>query len=331
MNYEEFKTKVKEEFMNFLPEEYQHLQLDIRPVEKVNVVKDGMSFVNNEKNHWVSPTIYLDDMFQNYQKVGNCQEVFVRVAEVVTKAFNNSPVKEQLDFAKAKDNIVFQLINSKQNKELLKSLPHRELHDLSIIYRWVVGRDEEGIQSAVIRNEHMEHLGLNEEQLFKLAEENYKRLLPPTMCTMDEVMRDVYLAEGVPEEMVKHLLPKHTFEETIWIISNEIKINGAASMLYDDMLQEIAKNMDSDLYILPSSVHETLAVSVNLGDPYKLAKMVNEVNMNDVDLGDRLSNQVYHYDRELHKLTMATNTPIKRLDGLVAEPQQVYGSVDRSR
>ena len=102
-------------------------------------------------------------------------------------------------------------------------------------------------------------------------------------------------------------------------------------MLYDDLLQKIAKDMDSDLYIMPSSVHETVAVSVNLGSPYELAKLVNEVNMTGVVLDERLSNQVYHYDKELHKLTMATNTPMKRLDGLVAEPQPVYGSVDRTR
>lgn len=331
MNYEEFKTKVKEEFMNFLPEEYRHLQIDLRPVEKVNVVKDGMTFVNKEKNHWVSPTIYLDDMFQHYQEVGKYQEVFSSVAEVVKKAFNNFPVMEQLDFAEAKENIVFQLINSEQNKELLNNLPHREFHDLSIIYRWIVRRDEDGMQSVVIRNEHIEHLRLSEEQLFKLAVENYKRLLPPTIRSMDEVVKEVFLADGVPEEMVEHMMPEHSVEETMWVISNDIRINGAASMLYDETLQEIAKNMDSDLYIMPSSVHETIAVSANLGDPYELAKMVNEINMSNVDLDERLSNQVYHYDRELHKLTMATNTPIKRLDGLVAEPQLIYGSADRAR
>ena len=55
--------------------------------------------------------------------------------------------------------------------------------------------------------------------------------------------------------------------------------------------------------------------STSMGDPNDLAQMVTEVNGNEVALGERLSNQVYHYDKELRKITLATDTPNKRLDG----------------
>ena len=38
-------------------------------------------------------------------------------------------------------------------------------------------------------------------------------------------------------------------------------------------------------------------------------------NMSRIRLGDRLSNQVYHYDKMRQKLSLATDTPNKRLDG----------------
>ena len=66
----------------------------------------------------------------------------------------------------------------------------------------------------------------------------------------------------------------------------------------------------SDLYILPSSVHEVIAVSSDMGSPEMLAQMVVEVNMQEVSLDERLSNQVYHYDKDLRKLTLATDTPV---------------------
>ena len=47
--------------------------------------------------------------------------------------------------------------------------------------------------------------------------------------------------------------------------------------------------------------------------------MVNEVNTEQVALDERLSNEVYHYDKDLRKVTLATDTPNKRLDGIVAE------------
>ena len=41
--------------------------------------------------------------------------------------------------------------------------------------------------------------------------------------------------------------------------------------------------------------------------------------------------QVYHYDKDLRKLTLATDTPNKRLDGIVAEPPLVYDEKEKSR
>ena len=62
-----------------------------------------------------------------------------------------------------------------------------------------------------------------------------------------------------------------------------------------------------------------------------LAQMVVEVNMQEVSLDERLSNQVYHYDKDLRKLTLATDTPNKSLDGIVAESPLVYDAKEKSR
>ena len=63
-----------------------------------------------------------------------------------------------------------------------------------------------------------------------------------------------------------------------------------------------------------------------MGNPTELADMVSEVNMSAVAIGDRLSNQVYHYDKDLRKVTLATDTPNKRLDGIVSEAPLVFDS-----
>ena len=113
-------------------------------------------------------------------------------------------------------------------------------------------------------------------------------------------------------------------DQQMYVISNDKGINGAVSMLYEDGLHDLAEKLGSDLFILPSSVHEVIAISANMGDPNELAAMVTEINMGQVALDERLSNQVYHYDKELRKVTLATDTPNKRLDGIVAEAPLVY-------
>ncbi len=66
-----------------------------------------------------------------------------------------------------------------------------------------------------------------------------------------------------------------------------------------------------------------LAVSSNGKDPYELADMVAGVNMEQVDLAERLSNQVYHYDKNLREIKLATDTPNKRLDSFVLGEMEI--------
>lgn len=61
-----------------------------------------------------------------------------------------------------------------------------------------------------------------------------------------------------------------------------------------------------------------------MGNPEKLAELVLQVNTTAVDVSERLSNQVYHYDRDARKLSMATDTPNKGIINAVEDVQLVY-------
>ena len=311
MEYEIFKGVVGEKFKEFLPEKYQDAQVEIRPVDKVNRTLDGLSIRGNEPGMNISPTIYVNHMYEDYVTTENLNATLERAAEGFMKAMEQKEsinVNELTNAECAKDKIVFQLINTEQNKEMLANMPHREFKDLSVIYRMVVKIDGEGIASTPVHNGLADTLGFTEEQLFKLAAENTKRLLPPVVKSMNDVMREIFMKDGMPPE----------------IVSNNKGINGAVSMLYEDGLHDLAEKLGSDLYIMPSSIHEVIAVSTDLGNPNELAAMVAEINMDQVALDERLSNQVYHYDKDLRKVTLATDTPNKRLDGIVAEAPMVY-------
>ena len=323
MDYEIFKEVVKESFLSYMPKGYQDMEVRVTPVDKVNRKLDGLSLLAQNENTMISPTLYINDMYEKYSKTGDLQATLREAAVAMDEAFREAEIPP-LDISTAKDNIIFQLVNTMQNEDLLKKLPHRDFQDLSIIYRWVVGVEQQGISSVVINNHVAESLGMGEEELFKAAAENTRRILPPVVQSMNEVMRDMFVADGMPKELADLMIGEQEPEMTMWVISNERKIEGAASMLYEDKLHSLAEKVGTDLYILPSSVHEVIAVSVEMGEPEELARMVAEINMDQVDLSERLSNQVYHYDKDLRKITLATDTPNKRLDGVVAEQGLVY-------
>ena len=310
MNYEEFKEVVKNKLMDYMPKKFKEMKLEVFSVPKVNMILDGI--VLQEKGKSVSPVLYINDLYRTYQNCGNLEATLLEGCDFLEEAYEKTPFTD-LNVRDVKENvnekIVFCLINTEQNKALLEQVPHRGYLDLSIVYRIVVSVDRDGVQSTIITNALAASLGMSEEQIYMRAIENTKRIFPPVVYSMHEM-----LAELCP---VGEMLPEMNPDEQImWIITNNKGINGAASMLYEDELHALAERMESDLYILPSSVHEVIVVpsSEDFNNPDELARLVLEVNMQQVALDERLSNQVYFYKKDMRKITLATTTPFKRLD-----------------
>lgn len=280
----------------------------ISQVEKVNSTLDAISVKGDNTSAF--PTIYINDMYKDYQNGTDSETILTAACNVIARAYDEAfgiNVKDIL--ANASDNIFFMLINTEQNQSLLNSVPHRSFHDLSITYRIMVKFDKNGLQAIPITNGLAAKLKMTEEQLFKCAENNTQRLFPPTVKTMSDAMRKVFISMGMSEDFINKVLDRMSPEPNMWIISNTSCINGASSILYENELHELAEKMESDLYILPSSIHEVVAISTEIGCPEDLAQMVAKINVSEVPLEDRLSNQVYHYDRNLRILTIATDTP----------------------
>ena len=324
MKYEIFKEVVADTFKDYLPEQYKDMEMQVVSVNKVNRVLDGINLISGREGTHVSPAIYINDMYDHYKLCNDLKEAIKSGADRMVKAFSICPDIPKIELSEAKDNIVFQLVNTEQNRDMLADIPHREYQDLSVIYRWVVKIEDEGVQSIMLKNSLAEQLGLTEEQLFKLAAENTRRIFPPVVKSMNEVICEMFVKDGMPREAAEMMIEEMAADNVMYVISNNTGINGAVSMLYENELHKLANQMEDDLYVLPSSIHEVIAVPVSMGEPNELADMVSEINMSQVALEERLSNQVYHYDKDLRKLNLATNTPNLRLDGIVAEPPMVY-------
>jgi hypothetical protein len=89
----------------------------------------------------------------------------------------------------------------------------------------------------------------------------------------------------------------------MYVISNRDKINGAACILYKDVLKDFAQTIESDLYILPSSIHETIVVpKTPATNPQDLSQIVKETNDNHVEREEILSYSVYEYKRKENNL-----------------------------
>lgn len=108
---------------------------------------------------------------------------------------------------------------------------------------------------------HLKHVGITVDELEAWAEDSYE------------------VSEMIPQMLV---------------LSNSKKINGAAAITNNAVLDLACERLGADtIYILPSSIHECLAIA--MGDPDELRNMVCEVNDTRVVPQERLSYNVYRY------------------------------------
>ena len=115
-----------------------------------------------------------------------------------------------------------------------------------------------------------------------------------------DIARDNDMDISEAREMASQMIPD--VPDTMFVLTNDMKVNGAAAILNDDTRQKIADKV-GDFYVLPSSIHETLIIPKDAGMELRdLEQMVQEVNQTQVAPQERLSDHVYEYDAKEHEL-----------------------------
>lgn len=109
-------------------------------------------------------------------------------------------------------------------------------------------------------------------------------------------------------DVLKELMGVVPFDETsipMYVITNRSKTGGAINIANTTALAELADKLNDDLWILPSSIHEIIAVPTYLGDPMILKEMVSDVNSTEVKAEDKLSDSVYRFYKDKKVVTIA--------------------------
>lgn len=308
---EGFADMVKERIVDSLPPDFAGSQVKITHTKKVNTDMTSLSVIPTWADDTLVPTIHLNKAYAAYKNGKDLDELISDIANIIKESYDNvkdRPKNPDISHIN-EDMIYFQLINTDSNKDLLETGPHREFHDMSLIYRLLYNKSQDGIESIVVTDSMMNMWGVDEEKLFELASVNTKELFKPKIQSMNEVMMGFLGSEF--SEMDPEIMDEMFESNPLWLVSNEMNVNGATMMVYDEILTELANKMGDDLYILPSSLHEFLAVPVSEIDPSELSNMVQDINFEHVNEEDRLSNQVFSYDRNAHELNVAVANPIK--------------------
>lgn len=327
MDFIVFKQKVMAGVQEFLGEE---VKIEENRVTKNNgVILDGISIMKAGIN--ISPTIYLNDFYEEYKS----GEAFGSIVSQIAKVYDETQVGESmdmkffLDYSKVKGKIVFRLVNYEKNREQLQKMPHIPYLDLAVVFSCMVMNDRIGSASIQIMNSHCGMWEVTEKQLYEAAMRNTPKYLRARITGMDELLKSIFserlrgelekwldshpgeAGEITPqwiENMAKRRCSAALLERPeamMYVLSNSTKQNGAACILYPNLLKRFAAGKNENFYILPSSVHEVILVpDRGEEEPGRLKDMVREVNTTQVEEEEILSDAVYYYNRLTDTVSM---------------------------
>ena len=255
-----------------------------------NVMLHGLMITTEGRN--VTPTIYLEQFWNAYQEGMPYREVVRRVLEVYgkDKPMRSIDMEFFKDFDKVRDRVCYRLVGTVDNKDMLEDVPHVEFLDLAVCFFYAYKGDILGEGSILIHNSHMEMWKTCVTELMKVARENTPKLFPWQCNTMEEVLKEVLETDQI-DEMLEDELPMK-------VLSNRQRMNGAACLIYPEVLERLAEEYKTDLYILPSSIHETILLADSGNErPGELKSMIVQVNRTQVAPEEVLTDSLYRYDR----------------------------------
>lgn len=247
----------------------------------------------------INPVIHMESYFEWFQQGMTIDDIVVDIINAVRgngaeKWFSTSQL---FDFNQMKERIILRVINTETNRHMLDTVPNKSWLDLSVVYYLLLGSDTEGQMTTLISNQIAKEWGVETNDLYDIACENTKRLLPVNIRNLSEIILEI-LAERLGADFDGEQMELFCGSNTMpmYVLSNSTGLYGAGGMLPEFGIEDFAKELGKDLVVLPSSVHEVILVPVEEGlELRELSTVVKSINQTQVAAKDQLSDSIYYY------------------------------------
>lgn len=295
----EFAEKLKAD----LQSQYPGKKIEEMTVEKNHRQMEGLTI--SQPGAVAAPVFYVDGWYVDYCRTQDYErtkaDFLASVEPTMKKSVNFNPADLLRDW---KEHVVYYLVSADQENGYLKDKLHTTVLDLAKVYAIELPEFVAGSSArAALPTAALVSLGVRLEELDEIATKNTMRLHAVTYLRMqDALMEEICKQNPDMSERERREIQQSMFPDgavPLLIITNQARMDGAATMLYDGALDTACDLLHTDdIYVLPSSRHEVLALPGREGfNVTDLLDMVRQINASEVKDEDLLTTQVYRYTR----------------------------------
>lgn len=229
MDYENFKEQIIEEVKEGLYEKGFEVDVQEHHVDKLNDGYDALTITPADSN--IGMNLNINQLYEAYEDGQDFDAVVSRAVDTAARHLDDMPVVDVgtlTDYEQMKSKLAIEVVSLEANAEMLENIPHQEMEDMAVVYRFVLGSNDEGRSSILVTNNLLENMGVTPEQLHADALANAPEIRPAELKGMSQVMMEMMGAE----QMIVATVPDKT--------------GGAGVIAYPNFMEPVADQIGGE-------------------------------------------------------------------------------------
>ena len=262
------------------------------PRENISFEKEGGRFAPvgdrllvkfaEHDDAWEVCGLYTQELFKSYQNGSPFEEIIKEITDDlnrIKKADIYEKTRVIRDYEKTKPRLFIRLLNADKYSADLQDAVYKTLGDIALVLYMKVTEYEGCVTSTKIMS-------------------------PPRIYRWEQmIFNPEYEGESFMNLGDKCELKKDAMGNCL---STTKKTNGAVAVFLPGVAEQLAYMLDSDFYMVFTSVHEVMIHNDKFVEPEDLQCVLRDTIREATPKEDYLTSRIYQYNRETHKFICVT-------------------------
>ena len=197
MDFDTFKDELAKGVQERLEALYDRkYSVETHTVEKMNETYEAITVKPEDSE--IGVNIKIDKAYAEYNDGRSFDMIVRQVSSFAAESLDNRPgfdLNAIQDYSVMKTKLSMEVVSAERNAQLLETVPHKNMEDMAIVYRFVLDTVEAGRGSILVTNKMLDNYGITAEQLHNDAMEIAPEVRPAVIKGMSEVLADMMGAE----------------------------------------------------------------------------------------------------------------------------------------
>lgn len=242
--------------------------------------------------------LHTEELYERYCKEHKLENIIHDCVCEIKKARENCVICdiEQLEnYEKVKGKLFIRLLNADKNRDVLKDTIHHKVGDIALVLYYMAGEKDGYILSTKVKKHFLEQWEKDPDIVFEAALVNTYFISPPRIYHWEKMLFDKeYRGDNFMDILGSYHPNKGILGNCL---STEKRTNGAAAIFLPGVARRLAELLESDLYLVFTSIHEVMVHSTDKVYPEELKEVLLDTVKKATPEEDYLTSSIYRYSR----------------------------------